>query len=56
MSKEVNVLEYVNKSVVRAGEMELSGLMRWKKYLFILTRYGYLHYFASNDVSFFFST
>jgi hypothetical protein len=42
--------EYTSKSVIRVGELELSGLMRWKKYIFVLTRYGYLHFFDTKDV------
>jgi len=43
------VKEYTSKEVIRVSEMELSGLMRWKKYIFVLTRYGYLHFFSSSD-------
>lgn len=45
-----SVLEYTTKSVVRLGELEISGLVRWRKCFFVLTRYGFLHYFPSYDV------
>lgn len=33
-------------SVVRCGEMEYGGLVSWKKYVAVLTNFGFLHLFA----------
>jgi hypothetical protein len=32
---------------MKTGTLEVSGLLRWKAYSFILTHYGFLHWFAS---------
>src|SRR5690554_3539351 len=37
-------------SVIRVGQLEISGLLRWKSYFFTLTAFGFLHYFASSQV------
>lgn len=31
--------------VLRMDKLELSGVLRWKPYTFVLTRFGYLHWF-----------
>lgn len=33
-------------SVIRCGEMEYGGLVSWKRYIAVLTNFGFLHLFA----------
>lgn len=42
---------FSSRSVVKIGQLELGLTLRWKSYVFILTKYGFLHYFTSTQVS-----
>jgi hypothetical protein len=42
---------FSSKSVIKAGNLELGGIIRWKSYFFTLTKFGFLHYFASIQVN-----
>eukprot|EP00727_Mastigamoeba_balamuthi_P014680 m51a1_g9838 hypothetical protein (518) ;mRNA; r:1938634-1940650 len=39
--------ELRSAAVVRWGELERSGMISWRKYTYVLTRFGFLHAFAS---------
>lgn len=49
-SSFVNVFK--TRSIIKFGELELSGMLKWTKYSFILTKYGFLHYFSQGQVMF----
>src|SRR5690606_15216012 len=44
---------FSSRSIIKVGQLDLGGLLRWNTYCFTLTRYGFLHYFSSSQVLFF---
>lgn len=41
---------FKTNAVLKVGEIELSGMISWTKYVFLLTKLGFLHYFATGTV------
>lgn len=44
----INVFK--TSSILRIGELEMSGILVWTKYSFVLTKFGFLHYFSKDQV------